>query len=247
MERRWEHQAEDNVLDRLQNIGLLAPPGDVDKVLTTVINSLLVTNNLDIEPTVRARVLLTTPLESFTVGHTIVVSRGLLDVLPDEASLAMVLAHELAHIALGHSLDTELAFSDRMFFPDIDAFERFEFRRSPSDEQAADVKAMELLEKSPYKGKLGNAGLFLKQLQQSAPVLKNLITPRLGNRLIAGQDTRMSALLNASPQLEPAKTDQIAALPLGGRISIDPWTDRIELLKPLRFLWFQRARSWLSK
>ena len=230
-ERRWEHQAEDNVLERLQNIGLLAPPGDVDKVLVTVINNLLVTNNLDIEPAVRARVLLTTPLESFTVGHTIVVSRGLLDVLPDEASLAMVLAHELAHIVLGHSLDTELAFSDRMFFPDVDAFERFEFRRSPSDEEAADVKAMELLEKSPYKGKLGNAGLFLKQLQQSAPLLKNLITPRLGNRLIAGQDTRMSALLNSAPQLEPAKTDQIAALPLGGRVSVDPWTDRIELVK----------------
>jgi hypothetical protein len=34
------------------------------------------------------------------MGHTIAISRGLLDVLPDEASLAMVLAQELAHIAL---------------------------------------------------------------------------------------------------------------------------------------------------
>ncbi len=66
--------------------------------------------------------LLTTPLESFTIGHTIVVSRGLLDVLPDEASLAMVLARELGHIALGHQLDTRLAFNDRMFFADEDTF-----------------------------------------------------------------------------------------------------------------------------
>src|SRR5207245_5228723 len=62
----------------------------VSKVLQTVVNNLEITNNLTIEPEVRCRVLLTTPLEAFIVGHTIVVSRGLLDVLPDESSLAMV-------------------------------------------------------------------------------------------------------------------------------------------------------------
>ncbi len=41
----------------------------------------------------------------------------------------------------------------------------------------------------------------------------------------------MSALLSSAPQLEPAKTDQIAALPLGGRVTVDPWTDRITLVK----------------
>ncbi|MGH9511149.1 MAG: M48 family metalloprotease [Terriglobales bacterium] len=230
-ERKWEHQAEDNAIERLQNIGLLAPPGDVDKILMTVINNLIVTNNLDIEPEVRARVLLTTPLESFTVGHTIVLSRGLLDVLPDEASLAMVLAHELAHIALGHRLDTELAFGDRMFFPDVETFERLDFRRSLSDEEAADAKAMDLLAKSPYKDKLGNAGLFLKQLQLNAPVLRNLIRPHFGDRLVSGKTTRMAALLSSAPDQEPERTDQIAALPLGARIRVDPWSDRAELIK----------------
>ena len=42
---------------------------------------------------------------------------------------------------------------------------------------------------------------------------------------------RMSALLSSAPQLEPAKTDQISALPLGGRVLVDPWTDCIELVK----------------
>src|ERR1019366_8654943 len=110
----WERQAEINVLDRLQQIGLIAPEGEIDKVLQTVLNNVMVTNNLDIQPDVRCRVLMTTPLESFTIGHTIVVSRGMIDVLPDEASLAMILTHELAHIALGHHLDTKLAFNDRM-------------------------------------------------------------------------------------------------------------------------------------
>ena len=80
-ERMWERQAEDNAIERLQKIGLLAPPGDVDKVLQTVVNNLLVTNNIDLQGDIRCRVLLTSPLESFTIGHTIVISRGLLDVL----------------------------------------------------------------------------------------------------------------------------------------------------------------------
>src|SRR5438876_4919744 len=230
-ERMWERQAEDNAVERLQKIGLVAPEGEVDKVLQTVVNNLMVTNNLDIQPEARCRVLLTSPLESFTIGHTIVVSRGLLDVLPDEASLAMVMAHELSHIVLGHRLDTKLAFNDRMFFPDQETFERLDFGRSASDEDAADKKALELLTNSPYKDKLGSAGLFLKALQDRAPQLKHLIRPHLGNSLANGKSLRMSALLNSAPKLDVRKTDQIAALPLGGRIKLDPWSNHIELVK----------------
>jgi hypothetical protein len=230
-ERMWERQAEDNAVERMQKIGLLAPPGEVDKVLQTVVNNLLVTNNIDMQGDVRCRVLLTSPLESFTIGHTIVISRGLLDVLPDEASLAMVLAHELSHIVLGHEFNTKLAFSDRMFFPDEDSFQRLDFKRRPADEEAADTKALELLKNSPYKDKLGTAGLFLKALQERAPDLPNLIRPHLGNSLAEGKSIRMSALLASAPQLEQQRTDQIAALPLGGRIKLDPWTDQVELAK----------------
>src|SRR4029077_20995356 len=126
-ERMWERQAEDNAIERLQKIGLLAPSGEVDKVLQTVVTNLVVSNNLDLQSDVRCRVLITAPLESFTIGHTIVLSRGLLDVLPDEASLAMVLAHELSHIVLGHPFDAKLAFNDRMFFPDQQSFQRMDF------------------------------------------------------------------------------------------------------------------------
>ena len=101
-QRRWELEAEENIIDRLSKGGFLAPAGEVDKVLETVVNNLVVTNTLTLDAPVRCRVLLTSPLESFTVGHTIVLSRGLIDVLPDEASLAMMLAHELSHVVLGH-------------------------------------------------------------------------------------------------------------------------------------------------
>jgi hypothetical protein len=230
-QRAWEHQAEINVIDRLQRIGLLAPEGDVDKVLQTVVNNVLVTNNLDIQPEIKVRVLLTTPLESFTLGHTIVISRGMIDVLPDEASLAMILTHEVAHIVLGHQLNTKLAFNDRMFFPDERTFERMDFARDKTEEEAADKKALELLNNSPYKDKLANAGLFLKAVQARAPQLKNLIRGHLGDSLLNGDATRMSSLMTSSPQFDPKKLDQIAALPLGGRVKVDPWNDKIELVK----------------
>jgi hypothetical protein len=230
-QRMWERQAEDNAVERLQKIGLMAPPGEVDKVLLTVVNNLMLTNNIDLQGDIRCRVLLTSPLESFTIGRTIVVSRGLLDVLPDEASLAMVLAHELSHIVLGHVFDTKLAFNDRMFFPDEDSFQRLDFKRRASDEEAADAKALELLKNSPYKDKLANAGLFLKALQKSAPQLPNLIRPHLGDGVAGAKNIRMSNLLESAPQLDPQRTDQIAALPLGGRIKLDPWTDQVELAK----------------
>src|ERR1700692_2753472 len=230
-QRAWERQAEINVLDRLQQIGLIAPEGEIDKVLQTVVNNMMVTNNLDIQPEVRCRVLLTTPLESFTIGHTIVVSRGMIDVLPDEAALAMILTHELAHIVLGHHLNTKLAFNDRMFFPDERTFKRMDFARDRSEEEAADKKAVELLNNSPYKDKLSNAGLFLKAVQSRAPALKNLIRAHLGDSLLNGDATKMSSLMTSSPQFDPKKADQVAALPLGGRVKVDPWNNQLELIK----------------
>jgi len=230
-QRQWERQAEINVLDRLTQIGLLAPEGEIDKVLATVVNNVMVTNNLDIQPEIRCRVLMTTPLESFTIGHTIVVSRGMIDVLPDEAALAMILTHELAHIVLGHHLNTKLAFNDRMFFPDERTFERMDFARDRNEEEAADKKAVELLNNSPYKDKLGNAGLFLKAVQARAPELRNLIRAHLGDSLLNGNATKMSSLMTASPQFDPKKADQVAALPLGGRVRVDPWTNQLELIK----------------
>ncbi len=230
-QRAWERQAEINVLDRLQQIGLIAPEGEIDKVLQTVVNNVMVTNNLDIQPEIKCRVLLTTPLESFTIGHTIVVSRGMIDVLPDEAALAMILTHELAHIVLGHHLDTKFAFNDRTFFPDESTFKRMDFARDRGEEEAADKKAIELLNNSPYKDKLGNAGLFLKAVQARAPQLKNLIRPHLGDSLLNGDATMMSSLMTGSPAFDPKKADQVAALPLGGRVKVDPWDNRIELIK----------------
>jgi len=229
---KWQREAEDNVLDRMERAGVLAPAGEVSKVLETVANNLEITNNLNIQPEVRCRVLLTTPLESFTVGNTIVLSRGLLDVLPDEASLAMAISHELAHIALGHSVNTKYAFSDRLIFPDEDVIRKISMERKEADEDAADKKAVELLRNSPYKDKLANAGLFLRALEAHSDELHWLISPNFGNKMAKGGDVlRMESLLQRAPALKVTDVHQIAALPLGSRIKLDPWNDHVSLKK----------------
>jgi len=231
-ERVWQQQAEDNVVERLTAAGLLAPDGDVDRILQTVVNNLQVTNNIDLPRPVRTRVLLTSPLETFSVGNTIVISRGLVDVLPDEASLAAVLSHELAHIVLGHNLGSKYAFNDRMLFSDDATYQNLGFKHIPEEETAADKKAIEFLKNSPYAQKLDNVGLFLKALQQRAANLNALLTTHLGNPLAeAGQVSRLSALSTQGPALDNSKLDQIAALPLGGRIKVNPWDDKAEMVK----------------
>jgi peptidase M48-like protein len=231
-EREWQQQAEDNVVERLTRAGLLAPEGDVDHILQTVVNNLQVTNNIDLPRPVRTRVLLTAPLETFSVGNTIVISRGLIDVLPDEASLAAVLSHELAHIVLGHNLGSKFAFNDRMLFSDEGTYQNLGFKHIPEEEAAADKKAVELLKNSPYAQKLDNVGLFLKALQARAPALGALMTTHLGNPLNEGGTiSRLSALSTLGPALDNSKLDQIAALPLGGRVKVNPWDDKAEMVK----------------
>ena len=230
---QWQQQAGDNVIERLQNAGLLAPEGEVDKLLETVVSNLLTANSIDLPGPVHARVMLTLPLETFSAGNTIVVSRGLLDVLPDEASLAMVLSRELAHIVLGHNMGSKYAFSDRMLFSDESTYQNLGFRHVPEEETAADEKAIELLKNSPYAQKLNTSGLFLREVAARGPALSALLTPHLGTGFTnrKGVMDRMVVLMNSAPALDPTKLDQIAALPLGARVKLNAWDDHVELIK----------------
>lgn len=242
-QRSWDRQAEDNVADRLQRLGLMSPKGDVDKILETVVNNLIVTNNLDIEPEVRCRVMTTTTLESYTLGHTIVLSRGLIDVLPDEASLATILAHELSHVVLGHRMDSQYAFFDQLLIDDKDSFRHFGFARTPDEEDAANKKAAELLTnalKDPQVAKVwqfANASLFFQALQSRQKEIPNLISAHLGNRVpslnVSSVPSAAPAVATTTASADPkqAGSQKIAALPLGGRVKMDPWSDKLDMLK----------------
>ena len=224
-QRQWQTQAENNVLAELQRTGLLAPAGEVDKTLDTVVNNLEVTNKLDIQPPVRCRVLMTSTFDLFVVGHVIVVSRGLLDVLPDEVTLATILAQELGAIVVSQPTTDRYAFYDLTQLPSLDALKRLSFRLNNRDREASNAKAMLFLQNSPYKDKLASAGLFLRQFERDSRNLRALVSPHLGDSVYVA-----SQLKGVGPALQPENTNQIAALPLGARIKLNPWTDELELI-----------------
>jgi hypothetical protein len=232
-QRSWDRQAEDNVIDRFERIGLVAPQGEVDKVLNAVVNNLEVANNLDLDPEVRCRVLTTSTLESFTIGHTIVLSRGLIDVLPDEASLAAMLAHELGHVVLGHRMDPAYGFFDNLLVDDKETFRHFGFARTPEEEKAANDEAVKLLDKISCKSgqttqcyQYANAGLFLTALEERQKQIPNLISGHLGNRVPVIADLKSTA----APD-QKQNQQMIVALPIGGRVKLDPWNDKLDLIK----------------
>ncbi|MBV8569997.1 MAG: hypothetical protein JO319_05245 [Acidobacteriaceae bacterium] len=231
-QRMWQEEAEENIVDRLQNAGLVAPRGEVDRVLDTVLNNIEVTNNINLDPPAHARVLLTTPLESVAVNDSILISRGLIDVLPDEASLAAVLAQGLAHIILSHGVDTRYAFSDRLLFDDPQVLKKIQVARTQQEEQDADAKAIQLLKNSPYADKLPQVGLFLRMLSARSNEVPHLIKPLIGNRMAdTHKDLRLSGLMEMAPELQVRNVNQISALPLGSRIKVNPWSDQLSLLK----------------
>ena len=154
--------------------------------METVVNNLEVTNNLDIEPEIQCRVLMTSTIESFSIGHTIVLSRGLIDVLPDEASLAAMLAKEMGYILTTRSQSTrDSPFTTALQFDEKKTFQHFDFERKPEEDAAASAKAAELLKNSPYKDQLGHRGNVHGRIAGARPRDSELDQPARGRRRVA--------------------------------------------------------------
>jgi hypothetical protein len=237
--RMWVTQAENNVIDRLVEAGLVAPlnqSGYETKVLDQIVVNLVVPNNLAFTDQIHTRILLTDTIEATTVGNTILISKGLIDTLPSEEAIASVVSMELAHIALGHHIDTRYAFNDRLLFPDESSFRRINMYHSDHDNTEAAKKATEYLQASMYKDKMPSAALYYAQLVDRAKVLKQLNTPKLGDSLLKQDGTPwMADLARMSPKLNWDDLTQTAALPVGSWLKTDPWDDKVTMLNAKRY------------
>jgi hypothetical protein len=176
--------------------------------------------------------MLTDTVETTTVGNTILLSKGLIDTMPkDEPTLASIISLELAHIALGHHIDTRYAFNDRLMFPDEASFRRVNMNHTEHDNQEAAAKAQTYLDASMYKDQLSKAGLYWEQLADRGPVLKALNTPKLGDSLLKTDGTPwMTSLAHSAPKINWDDLTQSPALPLGSWLKTDPWDDRVHQL-----------------
>jgi hypothetical protein len=242
-QRAWVQQAEDNVVERLFQAGLLDAPSEFDKTLEALATNILAYNNITLSRPIHCRTLLTEPLESLSVGNTIILSKSLIDttaVLSQDGAQQMgnlnaLLAFQLAHIILGHRLDTKFAFNDRLLFPANSVFTRIPMHHTDADNTAAAKKALELLNAKELVGGQQYFGLYLQQLQERLAGLKALNQPMIGDGLVKSDNDQtfwMAPLIAKSPKLDMANLKQQAAMPLSSFLRRDPWTDQMITLHP---------------
>lgn len=233
--RQFSIQAENNVLQRLIKAGLVDVPGTFDPVLEQIANNIILQNDLVFPEPVHCRVLLTSTIEATTAGYTVLLSKGLIDSMPNEESIASVIAWELAHLALHQSINTGYAFADQMLFGDTETYLSLHLQHSAVDNAAAATKAIALLNNSIYKKDLQNVGVYMEQIGYSSKQLHSLFDAQLGDALIQnnGQPWLASLELGA-PKLDSLPINFVPALPLGSNLQTDPWTDSVRLLNAQR-------------
>jgi hypothetical protein len=237
-QREWQQQAEDNVIERFFQAGLLDAPSDFDKTLEALANNILAYNNILVSRPIKVRTLLTEPLESLAVGNTIIISKSLIDttsVLTSDGNQQMkdlyaILAFQVAHIILDHRLDTKYAFSDRLLFPSTSVFEQIPMHHTDADNTAAAKKAIELLSVKELADAPQYFGLYLQQLQARLKGLPALNTPMIGDALVKSDKDPtfwMQALVSKGIKLNMKDLNQQAAMPLANFLRFDPWTDQV--------------------
>ncbi|MEO6802395.1 MAG: hypothetical protein ABI197_04010 [Granulicella sp.] len=237
-QREWVKEAEDNVVERLFQAGLLDAPSDFDKTLADLANNILIYNGIQLSRPIRVRTLLTEPLESMAIGNTIVLSKSLIDttavITQDGAqqmgNLNAALAFQLGHIVLGHRLDTKYAFSDTLLFPSTSVFSKIPMHHTNAENVAAAKKAVELLSAKELVDGQQYFGLYLQQLQQRSKALRSLTEPMIGDGLMSNDKNHtfwLQALAAKGGKLDQANLKQQAAMPLSSFLRYDPWTDQV--------------------
>ena len=131
--REWVQQAENNVIDRLELAGLVAPltpNGFEQTVLNQIVTNLVVPNNIALSLPVHCRIMLTDTVETTTVGNTILISKGLIVntmlLATRPLSLRWYFPRTGSHRNGPPHRHALCAFNDRLMFPDESTFRRIQ-------------------------------------------------------------------------------------------------------------------------
>lgn len=166
------------VVQALQEHGFLASPGSEEPRLDRIVE--VIDPSAAHNREIHCRLLLTTPAEIFASGDTIILSRGLLNLVPDKSVLAVLLAQQIAHIVLGHG---DLPFRDllRTLSGETPIRSTRALRqRAAAENTAANREAMILLKGSVYENGLAEAQHFLSMLHKGEKRFPNLLQARFG-------------------------------------------------------------------
>ena len=194
---------EKNIVSRLDTNILLARPDVTERHIDSLIQHLARGDTQ-----IHCRILLTTPVEMFSFGKTVVVSRGLLNILPTEDDLTVLLAREVARIDLGITDEEIFAGTESTFFTGLGPV--------PSNSRENEVLDLSL-------ALLHGIGIssstiqewsdFLAELHAVSPRIHNLLKPRFGFGILSSDPT-------------PA-THTTKVVVLGNKYAIDVLNNRI--------------------
>lgn len=229
--RDWRKQSEDNQVERLEKAGLISPAGKVEKELEQIATNIAIPNNLSFPGELHCRILLTSTIESTTIGNTILVSKGLLDTVPGEEAIAAILAFQLAHIELSDPVNTAFAFHDRLMFGDSETYLDLPLAHSHAADAKAGKRAAEYLKKTLYAPKLDIASLYFAQAAADREAMPSIFRPQIGDGVLS-EDGKpwVKDLAPHAPKLLLSDLTQVAALPLNSLLHVDPWTSSTQLL-----------------
>jgi hypothetical protein len=226
-------EAESNLIRWLTGIGFLAPEGKFERdVCDPIIQDILDANRITLDRTLSCRVLLTVPAETVLFESVIGISKTAFDLTPNTASVAVLLAREvaLAKVRANH-LDLVWGRADTLTLHDEQELINL-LRMTPSqvERDEADDLAMEYLAQlKAYKPQdLETSGIFLYTASEACETRPSLLAPRFGDGLPGcGRKAHISRMALAAPP----GSDADPAMYVGSRTEIEPFHDSVALIK----------------
>jgi hypothetical protein len=216
-----------NPRGKMDASGVLAVPREVEHSLNGIVEEIRSANGIA-GPAIKCRVLLTTPVEMFSIDNTVLISRGLLNLVPDKSSLAALIAGEIANITLEHSRRPATTESSGFNGHRLSNLTDFGIRRTPSQQTAANARMRLLLKNTWYADSVPRAGLFFAGLALHSSQVPHLMASALGD----GQPDTAEARPRSSPsQSSPTgRSTSAPALELRGAYGINSWENQIVVL-----------------
>jgi len=167
----------------LEKAGLIASPGPAERWLDEMLNEIRQSASIA-TPAVHCRILMTTPPELFSDGDTVVVSRGLLNLVPDQSVLGVLLSRELARSML-HSEQSHIRRA-KPIFPERHSseFPGFGFAQDTKSAAATEDLLKQLLNHSAYADAIPATNQFLSTVASRSSGLPNLLRAHFGLGLV---------------------------------------------------------------
>jgi len=200
----------------LEESGILASPGQVELAMNGIVEELERANGIT-SRSIGCRVLLTSPAEIFSIEDTVFVSRGLLNLAPNQSVLAALIAREIANIVPGDSPGMTPMRAE----PTADSSN---VRIQHSGQADANERMLLLLKNTQYESAVDELESFFASLVLYSRRVPHLIRPLLGGSLL--EQARMQPGVS---QPSPAQLDTSRAqkLELRGEYGVDSWATQI--------------------